>query len=124
MNWYANYNIGVEKIDEQHQKLAKTIRKLQHSLANGRFTPETGATLKFLVEYTKVHFADEEALMVDINYEELDSHQALHKKLVSQVVDILLDLKKGKVIDAYELLDFLTNWLTKHIVHEDQKSVV
>ncbi len=121
MIWYDNYNIGVEQVDKQHRQLAKTIKKLQKSLTQGRFTPETGETLKFLVDYTKHHFAEEEALMEDIGYEEIDHHRKLHKKLVNQVVEILLNLKKGKQIDAYELIDFLTEWLTNHIVHEDKK---
>ncbi len=121
MIWYDNYNIGVEEIDTQHQKLAATIRKLQKSLANGRFSPGAGETLKFLVEYTRKHFSDEEALMAEINYEELEAHQELHKKLVAQIVEILLDLKKGRRLDAYELIDFLTDWLIHHIVQEDKK---
>ena len=121
MNWYDNYNIGVDQVDKQHQQLAKTIRKLQQSLANGRFTPQTGETLKFLVEYTKEHFSAEEALMEEINYDEIEVQKLQHKKLVAQVVDILRDLKKGKMIDAYELIDFLTDWLINHIVQEDKK---
>ena len=121
MIWYDNYNIGIEQVDKQHQKLAKTIRKLQKSLVNGRFSPETGETLKFLVEYTKEHFGTEEALMEKVGYEELEAHKKLHHKLVQQVVDILLGLKKGKKIDAYELIDFLTDWLINHIVQEDKK---
>ena len=108
-------------MDRQHKKLAKTIRKLQKSLVDGRFTTEAGETLKFIVEYTKEHFSDEEALMAEINYDEIEPHKKLHQKLVAQVVDILLDLKKGKNIDAYELIDFLTDWLMNHIVQEDKK---
>lgn len=121
MIWYDNYNIGIEQVDLQHQKLAKTVRKLQKSLVNGRFSPEAGETLKFLVEYTKEHFSAEEDLMAKIGYDELESHQKLHKKLIQQVVDILLGLKKGKNVDAYELIDFLTDWLIHHIVQEDKK---
>ncbi|MDA3832266.1 MAG: bacteriohemerythrin, partial [Spirochaetales bacterium] len=115
MIWYDNYNIGDEQIDSQHQQLAKTIRTLQKSLVNGRFSPEAGETLKFLVDYTKHHFSEEEALMEKINYDGLEAHRVLHKKLVAQVVEILLDLKKGHRLDAYEIIDFHTDWLTHHI---------
>ncbi len=121
MIWYDNYNIGVAEVDKQHQQLAKTIKKLQNSLSQGRFTSETGETMRFLVDYTKRHFQEEEALMEKIGYEEIVQHRKLHEKLVGQVVQILLDLKKGKNIDAYELVDFLTDWLINHIVHEDKK---
>ncbi len=121
MIWYDNYNIGIERIDKQHQQLAKTIRKLQQSLVNGQFCNEAGETLKFIATYTKEHFNDEEALMEEVNYDDLKKHKILHEKLITQVVDILLTLKKGKHIDPYELIDFLTEWLRNHIIHEDKK---
>ena len=121
MIWYDNYNIGVEHIDRQHQQLAKTIKKLQKSLSKGRFTPEAGEALKFLVHYTQEHFRAEEELMAKIGYKDLAAHRLLHKKLEQQIIDILLDLKKGKQIDAYELVDFLIDWLIHHIVNEDKK---
>lgn len=121
MIWYDNYNIGVPQVDKQHRQLAKTITKLQDSLANGRVTPATGEALKFMVDYTKQHFQDEEKLMEEIQFEEISHHKELHRKLVNQVVEILTSLKKGKQIDSFQLIDFLTDWLINHIVHEDKK---
>ncbi len=32
VDWYDNYNIGVEHIDNQHKELVKTLDNLQESL--------------------------------------------------------------------------------------------
>ena len=121
MEWYDSYNIGVEAIDRQHKELVRRISRLQMTLSLGDVSHEVGDALRFLVDYTKRHFADEEAIMLSINFEELPHHKELHKKFVSAVVLILIDLKKGKAIDPLAFIDFLTNWLINHIRHEDQK---
>ena len=40
---------------------------------------------------------------------------------LKEVKDILINLKKGKAVNPYELIDFLTDWLINHIRNEDRK---
>lgn len=121
MEWYDSYSIGVEKIDGQHKKLVQHISDLQKALLTESTSKEIGTVIKFLVEYTKTHFADEEELMRQFDFPEYDKHKKLHGKLIQEVTDILMRLKKGKMVQAYELIDFLTEWLLTHIKYEDQK---
>lgn len=121
MEWYDSYNIGVDEIDRQHRELVHMISRLQVTLADGDIKQEVGNALRFLVDYTKRHFADEERIMESINYAELPRHKELHKKFVNDVVLILMDLKKGKAVDPLVFIDFLTDWLINHIRYEDKK---
>jgi hemerythrin-like metal-binding protein len=121
MEWYDSYSIGVKEVDDQHKELVAMITKLQSSLSSGGSSVEIIEALKFLVNYTKLHFATEEDVMRRIGYDEFENHQNIHKRLVGQVGEILINLKKGKSVDIYEMIDFLTNWLINHIRDEDQK---
>jgi hemerythrin len=121
MDWYDDYAIHVENIDRQHQELFQVVTRLQEALTAGAMHAEIAHALKFLVEYTRRHFHDEEELMEAIGFAELASHRQQHHKLIDDVRKILLDLKKGKAIHPYELIDFLTDWLINHIRHEDKK---
>ncbi len=121
MEWYDDYNIDVEPIDDQHRELVNVVTRLQESLSSSAANTEIGEALKFLVQYTQQHFKDEERLMTTIEFAELDSHKKMHAKLIDDVKNILLDLKKGKSIHPYELIDFLTEWLINHIRNEDKK---
>lgn len=121
MEWYDDYNIGVELIDAQHQELFKVVNRLQKALAAGRAHDELADTLRFLVRYTQQHFHDEEEVMADIGFEELARHKKLHANLIEDIKNILVDLKKGKTIHPYALIDFLTDWLMNHIRYEDNK---
>ncbi|MDD5758956.1 MAG: bacteriohemerythrin [Desulfobulbaceae bacterium] len=121
MEWYDTYSVGVPEIDQQHKELVELVSHLQSKLSNGSVTQELGGALRFLVDYTKRHFADEEKFMASINYAELPHHKELHKKLINDVVLILLDIKKGKAVDPLAFIDFLTDWLINHIRYEDKK---
>lgn len=121
MEWHDNYCIGVEEIDHQHKELVEMVSRLQATLVHGNINQEVANALRFLVEYTKRHFADEERFMESINYGELAHHKDLHRKLINDVVVVLMDIKKGKSIDPLALVDFLIGWLINHVSYEDKK---
>lgn len=121
MEWYDTYSIGVDSIDQQHKELVEMVSLLQSKLSSADVKLELASALRFLVDYTKRHFADEEKFMLLIGHEELPHHKELHKKLINDVVLILMDIKKGKAIDPLAFIDFLTDWLINHIRYEDKK---
>jgi hemerythrin len=121
MEWHDSYYIGIEKIDQQHKELVQMVSRLQETLLHGDIHKEIGNGLRFLVDYTKHHFHDEEEIMTSMNYEDLPHHKELHKKLINEVVLVLMEIKKGKAVDPLSLIDFLVDWLINHVLYEDKK---
>lgn len=121
MKWEKDYNTGIPSIDEQHQELCYMISKLDASIDSDKSKQTVGNILKELVVYVKFHFTDEEKVMRQISYPDFERHKKLHKNLVSQVVNILVDIKNGNDINALELEIFLQKWLIDHIIGEDKK---
>lgn len=78
--WQEEFNIGVESIDKEHQRLFKIINKLfafKEEGKNRQWACQEG--IKFFKGHALKHFADEEAYMASINYEGLDQHKHIHK---------------------------------------------
>ncbi|MBR9981861.1 MAG: hemerythrin family protein [Desulfatitalea sp.] len=121
MQWKPIYSIGIDKIDNQHRRLIQMATQLEGAVAEQSFTSKMGNTLRFLVDYTSYHFKNEEELMEQIQYSELNEHKALHKQLMTDVRQILMDLRNGKTISGVDLVNFLKNWIVAHIEKEDQK---
>ena len=121
VQWSDTYKIGHQTVDDQHKKLVGMIGRLQRSIDENLDSPKVADILKELVEYTQYHFRDEETLMAAINYPYADQHHNLHKKLLSQIVQILTDLKAGKDLTALDLIEFLQKWLVEHIIAHDSK---
>lgn len=121
IQWQDSYKIGHDTIDNQHRKLVNMIAALQRSLIDGRSGDVLSQTLRELVDYTQYHFRDEEKAMLELGHQGIDYHKFLHRQFLDQLVQILSDLKQGKPFTTQDLITFLTNWLTEHIVAEDGK---
>ncbi len=121
MEWKENYNVGIAIIDNQHRKLVAEIDLLQKAVTSNTITGKIALTLRFIVNYVHHHFAEEEAVMKSVGFPELDKHRDLHTNLTNEVKAIQINIKKGKPINAKELIDFLIEWLNKHILEEDLK---
>lgn len=119
--WKADYAIGIERIDSQHQKLVRLLRTLQNAVEAGEPESVLGNAIRELVDYTNTHFADEEKLMELIGYKNIDNHRSLHKDMVAQIRQILIDMKKGETLDPTRLIAYLEDWLVDHIRKEDKK---
>ncbi len=78
--WQEEYNIGVDIIDKEHERLFKIINKLfafKEEDKNSQWACQEG--IKFFKGHAMKHFADEEAYMESINYEGLEQHKHIHK---------------------------------------------
>ena len=122
--WQKHYEVGIPAIDEQHKKLVGMISRLRDSFdedGGDQGGPVIGQILKELVEYTQYHFKFEEEYMARMKYPDLESHRKMHKGMIRQIREILLNLREGGDLTRAELIEFLQNWLVGHIVAEDKK---
>lgn len=124
VSWKPQFSVGVEEIDNQHRKLVSIIRMLQESIRDDLTSPAVRTTLISLVEYTRVHFRDEELLWERMQYHGQADHKKKHGELIRQIVDILQNLKAGQEMSPLDLIAFLRHWLIDHILAEDRKAGV
>lgn len=116
--WDAEFETGIDAVDGQHRKLFDLINQLSAAMAEEGDLP--GEALrraqKELVDYAHRHFDDEEQLMasagVDARHQE--HHRREHQAFRDHVLAGAADWAPG------ELLAYLVNWLTYHILGIDQ----
>ena len=76
--WQDAYNIGVESIDRDHQRLFKIINKLlAFEGEKSQWACQEG--IKYFKSHAMKHFADEEHYMASIDYPDLKIHRQIHK---------------------------------------------
>ena len=119
--WNDSFSVGVKTIDQQHSGLFAIVNDLHTAMMKGQTKSVLGAMLDKLAKYTKEHFAYEERMMDASKYPGLAAHKAHHNDLTKQVGEFLTRYKNGDVTLNIELLRFLSDWLTKHIQHEDKE---
>jgi hemerythrin len=121
INWNDDLSVHIKEIDEQHRKLIDMINNLHSAMGSGRGNEAMGKVLAGLVDYTKTHFATEERLMAKHTYSGYLSHKAQHDALTKQVIDLYTKFQEGKAMVTVEVMNFLKDWLTKHIQDSDKK---
>ena len=121
VEWSDALSVGIQEIDEQHKVLISLINRLfDETIVNQAPIKVTEEILTELVEYTKVHFAVEESLFRIFDYPEIEAHMKRHVDLKAQVLDLQKKINQGQTMINSELLMFLKNWLTNHILQEDK----
>lgn len=119
--WEDRYRIGVEPIDRQHRRLVEMIDELYAAMYAGEGRSALEKTMDALLEYTGEHFAAEERLMVLHGYPELDEHRRIHRRMREHVLALKGRCDDGELAGPVQIINFLKNWLAKHILGTDRK---
>ena len=123
MEWTENLSVGVEQIDNQHRELIDRINRFYLSMKKGDKKEEILKMLRFMDEYVKIHFADEEKLQIKYNYPGYQAQRAAHQKFIKDIADIEKDIRENGITVASGLVvgSTLSNWLINHISKMDRE---
>lgn len=122
--WSETFETHIELIDTQHKKLVAILNELCVVINDNEFTAENfSEILKQLLDYAAYHFSDEEQLMKDEGVSE--KHTLIHKM---EHASFVYDIERMR--DYYfspdtnetgeKLVEFITAWLTYHILGIDK----
>ncbi len=117
--WKNEYAVGIGSIDGEHQGLFAIGRELYAAMSTGQGKSVLARILDRLVKYTSVHFAHEERLMQLYHYPDFAKHKAEHDALVKRVLDFQTEFNSGRATMAVQVLQFVKDWLEKHIKGTD-----
>ncbi|TAN64956.1 MAG: bacteriohemerythrin [Methylobacter sp.] len=121
ITWSDQLSVGIEEIDQQHQKLVQLINGLHNHMLAGDAADIMNKVLDRVIEYTGFHFKTEEQLMLEYDYPDSATHKHEHNKLVDTAVDLQQKLKSGNAHITMETMHFLQDWLQHHILESDKK---
>ncbi len=120
--WKPTYATGIDLIDSQHQKLVEYINELYDTALKSETSNKTKSVIIKLFEYIDTHFRDEENMMQKANYASYSEHIKEHHTFEKKLKEYDDDFTKGFPV-TFQLLNFLREWLQKHILETDQQYV-
>lgn len=124
LEWKEEFNIGVEEIDKEHQRLFTVINRLfalGEEGEKGKKACEEG--IKYFYEHAVKHFADEEKYMELIHYDNLKMHRRIHRGFRDNTLPALEEELKAADYSPEAVEHFLAvcaGWLLGHTLTEDQ----
>lgn len=124
----SKYMTGITLVDDEHRRLFEIIRETNDLIHEEFLHDKYDEIVRLINElraYTEFHFSDEEALMERIQYPGLDAQKRAHSAFIERLVEI--DLNDLDEMDDHQqeylldLIRFLLDWLTNHILACDCK---
>ena len=124
----SKYMTGITLIDDEHRRLFEIIKETNDLIHEEFLHDKYDEIVRLITElrdYTEFHFSDEEALMTRIQYPGLNAQKRAHSAFIERLVEI--DLNDLDEMDDHQqeylldLIQFLLDWLTNHILACDQK---
>ena len=117
--WSNEYSIGIKGIDFQHKKLFDLVNRL-YDLDDSSSKEDMRIILYEFSDYVKIHFEDEEAYMLSINYPELEKHIKIHQHIVESLSNIIHTPASLAVVKT-KMRVVAKRVLVEHIIEVDQK---
>lgn len=119
VSWKDEYAVGVESVDQQHQKLFSLLNSLEAHLHGGA-RMDADRTVAELGQYYRFHFTDEERVLESLGTAPSAEHRGQHAYFINEIAKAGLDRDEGKAVDALDLVVFLRDWLVNHILVVDR----
>jgi hemerythrin-like metal-binding protein len=121
IEWNVSYSVKNEALDKEHQILFSALNKFYEGLMSDEGKQSLVRLMHELIDYTKVHFSNEEAFMQRINFPNFNKHRLEHQSFVKHVNDFLTRYESGEIPASYEITHFIMDWITLHIKREDMQ---
>ncbi len=119
--WNKDLSVHVAEMDRQHRKFIDLINDLNDAIVRRKTRETVGGTLDVLLRYAGMHFAEEEKLFALYEYPDEAGQKNEHKKFIDKVAKLKKQHDDGSTVLGTAVTDFLSDWLTKHIMLEDKK---
>ena len=118
--WKEEYELGLPQIDLQHTMIVNMINELYASIDAGEEEEATARIFAKLMRWIEDHFAAEEKAMREHDYPDQKAHLAEHEAFRKRAYQLYDRHRAGETIAAYDLANFLKDWLKKHIARVDK----
>jgi len=119
--WTQDFDVKIDEYNDQHVNLFKMINSLEVNVASNAGHDAQQKTLDELVPYCVNHFKCEEREFQAKSYPQTDSHTKIHNDFLEKVGAVYKAHSNKEAEVDTGLVDFLKDWLVKHIKGSDQQ---
>ena len=120
--WNDSFLIGIEELDHEHKVLINDINKLHEEMVGNEVKSEIQKYLGEIYMHMQAHFALEEHVMKEHEYEFFDEHKREHEEFLEDYTECMLQFLNGADISSKNPIEeCLQQWVVDHITTSDKK---
>ena len=118
IEWNVRFLLGIQELDRHHKQLVELLNQTYDDFRGGAKIEQ--AVVDQLVGYGATHFACEERWMTESSYPRLAEHMKEHEIYNSRILEFQKKSAQRENVSV-EILWFLCNWVTHHMLETDVK---
>ena len=119
--WSANDESGADEIDAGHRSLFESSNRLLDAVIRGGIKEECLPLFESLLEDVRVHFAEEEEILRQRQFPNVEEHASRHSALANRAA-VLTDKYRRDEANIGELFSFFVyEIIAQHLLMEDKK---
>ena len=112
--WKPEYSVAIESLDSEHREMIELINAVYDAIEDKKnpqsiehFLGEVHATIS-------AHFALEERVMRNANYDEFEAHKEDHEELLDEIRDLMDSFFDAPEQGLQLLQENLSGWFAGH----------
>jgi hemerythrin-like metal-binding protein len=121
--WTDKMSVNFEEIDNQHKKLVDFLNEMYSAFMNREHKEKVGSIIDQMTKYAVYHFETEEKYFVAFSFHGTAEHIVEHNDFRQKVLEFAEKYKQNNSALTYNVMNFLRNWLTNHIMDSDRKYI-
>ncbi|MCH9696041.1 MAG: bacteriohemerythrin [Gammaproteobacteria bacterium] len=121
LQWRVEFSVGVQSIDDEHRELIDLINNFYEKLLRESDNEKIELRLGDIVSAISMHFALEERLMRESNYEEYAAHKEDHEELLDQIYELADEFLTDPIAGGSQLEKRLSSWFAGHFAGFDAR---
>jgi hemerythrin len=120
-NWNEKFNVGVESIDKQHKHFLVLLNNLNEEIQLKKDEKAVDTAIDNLFSYAKIHFRNEEKILVARGYTKIDEQRQEHRLFLTRLKEMEVSNQGANRLLMGSVASFARDWFIQHITVEDQK---
>ncbi len=121
IEWKDEFSLGIPSVDHEHRELIDIINELYAKLPEEH---SKDLVMDFLGElHAKIasHFALEEKIMIEKNYDKYEDHKADHERLLDELRTFMDEYENDEKFSEHAFGKFLEYWFIEHFRTKDAR---
>jgi hemerythrin len=119
--WTEDFSVGVRVLDAQHKRIIGMMNSLIPFKEFQVDSKLLSGALTAITQYAKQHFKEEERLMKEHGYPDLDVQRSQHKQFLLKAMTFCTAESPYVAGVPEKLQTYLKEWWNVHILEEDMK---
>jgi hemerythrin-like metal-binding protein len=121
IEWKEQFSVGVADVDHEHRELIGLINKLHDAMSGEHATLTVPDFLGEIYAHVSAHFALEEKIMREHNYDQYLDHKEDHERLLDEIRDIMDDYEENAYFSDDDFASHVERWFTGHFSTKDSR---